>query len=572
MQNSALDKAAWLREHTVLAGLSGTALAGLVEALEVLTIAANRRIALEDSPPGALYILKAGRLESYRTSPTGPASASSLLSGAVIHLPELLLGAHARNTLITLTESELWAVPAVSFQALVARFPEIAQAFSRQLATELVQLSTQLSFEQERAAALRPYLITRARRGIVGKSRYAVSLRVAIRKAALDRESVLIFGEPGLEKDNIAALVHFGSPSRRTPVIQLNCAALQPSGADLFGRRGGKRGLIAWLGEGTLILNNVHDLPNPLAIKIAELIETGRYWPVAPAGTEAGEPGVSQARIVMVAEKTVPLLERLAGHLIKVPPLRVRKADIEAQIEYYLNIMERSEGISRPRVAPEALRRLQGYDVPGNLSELKNLVERAVSQADGKELNEEVFWPAQARKKIFRYNLLNAFPQLRRFLRSEWWPDRLNSFILVLFVFIVAVLFLGPQQRTENFALNLFWAWWWPLILVGFPFVGRLWCAVCPFMIWGELVQKVSLRLWPRSLGRWPREPAERWGGWFLFGLFALIFLMGHPRIRVHAHRHGGYGVPPGRHRVARRHRAWKSGRAHRRRGDPELG
>ncbi|WP_428012165.1 4Fe-4S binding protein [Baaleninema sp.] len=87
------------------------------------------------------------------------------------------------------------------------------------------------------------------------------------------------------------------------------------------------------------------------------------------------------------------------------------------------------------------------------------------------------------------------------------------------------LLFIGPQTRDRNIALNLFWAWWWPLILIGFPFVGRLWCAVCPFMIYGELAQKLSLKLFPRQLRRWPRESAERWGGWFLFGLFVLIFL-----------------------------------------------
>jgi polyferredoxin len=90
---------------------------------------------------------------------------------------------------------------------------------------------------------------------------------------------------------------------------------------------------------------------------------------------------------------------------------------------------------------------------------------------------------------------------------------------------VVAILFLGPQTRSENVALNLFWAWWWPGILIAFPFVGRLWCAVCPFMIYGELTQKISLWLFPRELKRWPRQSAERWGGWFLFGLFALILL-----------------------------------------------
>jgi polyferredoxin len=121
---------------------------------------------------------------------------------------------------------------------------------------------------------------------------------------------------------------------------------------------------------------------------------------------------------------------------------------------------------------------------------------------------------------------LNAYPELRRFLRSQWWPDRINyGFTLWFFALVVVLGFVGPQNRQENFTLNMFWAWWWPLVLIGFPFVGRLWCAVCPFMIYGEVTQKLSLWLWPRQLKRWPRETAEKWGGWFLFGLFVLIFL-----------------------------------------------
>jgi polyferredoxin len=143
-----------------------------------------------------------------------------------------------------------------------------------------------------------------------------------------------------------------------------------------------------------------------------------------------------------------------------------------------------------------------------------------------KELTEEIVWPSQSKKKQFRFNLLNAYPRFRRFLRSDWWPDRINyGFTIWLFALVVVIGFVGPQNRQENFTLNLFWAWWWPLILVGFPFVGRLWCAVCPFMIYGEVTQKLSLWLWPRQLKRWPRETAEKWGGWFLFGLFVLIFL-----------------------------------------------
>lgn len=525
------DAVIWLQERTALGVLSAPVLNAIALVLEEQLVPPQTNLVVDDTTPQGLYILKHGHLESQRTNQTSSAWAIGLLPGAIINLQELLLNQPAQRTIISTSESCLWFIPADQFRELVSQYPEISQFLSQQLAQELAQLSSQLSYEQERQAALLPYLVTRAKRGIVGKSRYAVRLRQQIKQACSDRKPALIFGEPGLEKDNIAALLHFGSPQRHEPIIKLDCSKLQASGSELFGRAGGKRGLIEWLGEGTLVLNNIQELPRDLTPKIAKLLETNTYIPLSGEQEKGGEeitPKLQcKARIVMISERTLPTIDRWVRHSIKVPPLRVRKADISDQIEYYIRLFCRAKGLERPHVTPEALRRLQAYDFPGNLKELQSLVERAIVQSEcAKELTEEVFWSVETHKKRFRLNLLNSYPQLRRFLRSSWWPDKINyGFTLGFFALVVAVLFLGPQRRHENFALNMFWAWWWPLVLIGFPFVGRLWCAVCPFMIYGEVTQKLSLWLWPRQLKRWPRQSAEKWGGWFLFGLFVLIYL-----------------------------------------------
>jgi transcriptional regulator with AAA-type ATPase domain/NAD-dependent dihydropyrimidine dehydrogenase PreA subunit len=523
------DLVTWLQERTAFGILSTEVLNAIAQVMEERVVPANTRLVLEDTPVEYLYILQQGQLQSDRTSQISSAWAVSWLPGAIIHLQELLFDQPTQRTARTLSECHLWVIPAEKFRELVTQYPKIREAFSPQLAVELAKLSSQLSYEQERQATLRPYLVNKAKRGIIGKSRYAVRLRQQIKKAAEDRKSVLIFGEPGLEKDNIASLIHFGSAYRREAVIKVDCSTVQTSGAELFGRAGGKPGLIEGVGEGTLILNNIQELPKELMPALANLLETGTYTPVKSQQSESSTQHslVCRAHIIMISEKTLPEIERRVGHLIKVPPLRVRKADISDQMEYYISLLCRSRGIAKPKVTPEALRRLQAYDFPGNLRELENLVERALVQlGSGKELTEEIVWPSQSKKKQFRFNLLNAYPNLRRFLRSPWWTDRINyGFTLWVFAFIVIIGFIGPQNRQENFTLNLFWAWWWPLVLIGFPFVGRLWCAVCPFMIYGEVTQKLSLWLWPRQLKRWPREAAEKWGGWFLFGLFTLIFL-----------------------------------------------
>jgi transcriptional regulator with AAA-type ATPase domain/NAD-dependent dihydropyrimidine dehydrogenase PreA subunit len=523
------ERVSWLRENTVLGSLPEETLAAIATRIQEESIQANRRIELEDTAPRSLYILYSGHLESYRTSRTTMARATGLLPGVVIYLKELLLDQPADETTITLTDCVLWSIPRAEFLTLAQQYPEIGQSVSRQLATELQEVSARLEFERDRQAALRPYLVPKVKRGIVGTSRYAVKLRQEMTVASKDRGSTLIFGEPGLEKDNAAALIHFGSSDRKEPLIRVNCNMLQPNGVELFGRAGGKPGLLEWLGRGTLLLNNLESISPELEEKLVEMLRTGTYSPVVRDGDPPAPTKPFEARIMMTSEKVLPRLDKckLIDHVIKMPPLRVRKADVAVKAEYYLNLLSKSRGLPKPKIAPEALRRLQGYDFPGNSVELEGLINRALTQSNGaSELTEEVFWSAGVKSRRFRLNLLNAFPQFRQFLRSPWYPDRINyGFTLWFFAVVVGVLLFGPQSRDRNVALNLFWAWWWILILVGFPFIGRLWCAFCPFMIYGEVTQKISQWLFPGKLRPWARQPAEKWGGWFLFGMFALILL-----------------------------------------------
>ncbi|MEO8890965.1 MAG: cyclic nucleotide-binding domain-containing protein, partial [Coleofasciculaceae cyanobacterium] len=244
------DLVIWLQERTAFGTLSLEALNAIAQVMEERVVAANTRLVQEDTPIEYLYILQQGQLESDRTVSSSNIWGVSWLPGAIIHLQELLFDQSAQRTAKTLSECHLWLIPAAKFKQLLLEFPEISQAFSPQLAAELAQLSSQLGYEQERLATLRPYLVSKAKRGIVGKSRYAVRLRQQIKKAAEDRKSALIFGEPGLEKDNSAGLIHFGSAYRREPVIKVDCSTMQASGAELFGRANGKPGLIEALKEG----------------------------------------------------------------------------------------------------------------------------------------------------------------------------------------------------------------------------------------------------------------------------------------------------------------------------------
>ena len=78
----------------------------------------------------------------------------------------------------------------------------------------------------------------------------------------------------------------------------------------------------------------------------------------------------------------------------------------------------------------------------------------------------------------FRVNLFKVFAPLQLFARSSLWPDDIN-FKLTAYIYpaFVLLLLLGPQERSTNFGLNLFWCYWWPLSFVIYPFLGRIWCS-----------------------------------------------------------------------------------------------
>ncbi|MEY4297836.1 MAG: hypothetical protein RLZZ423_1015 [Cyanobacteriota bacterium] len=389
---------------------------------------------------------------------------------------------------------------------------------------------------------LAPALVGRARRGVVGSSRYANGLREAVRRAAadLERHPVLISGEPGLEKDNLAALIHFGSADRHQLMARLDGGLLRPDGADLFGgpveadAGPGERSLLELIGAGALLIDKLDQAPAELRPRLLHLAQTGQWRPQG----DGGDWRQFHGRVFFTAEQAMPAFDR-ACTLIRVPALRVRRQDLGEWLRYGVRQRSRKLGWSHPPEVSEAVvKRLQSYDFPNNLRELETLIYRALQQvrrqeqANGGEgeptlpalIPEDVFWTSP-RQQRYRFDIWRWKPPLREWMRAPWlWNGLLFGLVSWVFVLVNLWLWLGPQDRAHNGALNLFWAWWWPLILLAFPLVGRLWCSFCPFMVWGEIVQRTARWLGWRP-ARWPRGNSDDWASPLLAAGFAAILL-----------------------------------------------
>ena len=373
---------------------------------------------------------------------------------------------------------------------------------------------------------LAPHLLGRVRRGIVGNSRYAQNLRDSIRQAsvATDGKPVLISGEPGLEKDNIVALIHFGSSARNQLLVRLNGALLRPDGAELFAGGAGEPSLLECLGAGSLLIDQLDLAPAELRPLLLRLARDGSWSDPDQPGTVFQFPG----RVFFTAEKALPEFDGCC-QLIRVPPLRVRRQDLGEWLRYGVRQKALSLGWSRPpQISEELIKRLQTYDFPGNVRELTQLIERALRQCAGSHpevLPDDVFWTGRRGPHRARFDLWRWKPQLREWMRApRFWNGLLFGLVSWVFVLVNLWLWFGPQDRQHNGALNLFWAWWWPLILLAYPLVGRLWCSFCPFMVWGEISQRLA-----RSLGiqpqRWPRGETDRWAAPALAAGFAAILI-----------------------------------------------
>jgi polyferredoxin len=238
------------------------------------------------------------------------------------------------------------------------------------------------------------------------------------------------------------------------------------------------------------------------------------------------QPVQASVRLIFASPQKLDLLDTNAI-TIKLHTLPQRKADIPEFARYFLNQFCQEQNRPLLQLDQSDLRRLLSYDYPGNLSELAEILHRAVimTPVGHSIIPEQVLWSVQSTKNAFRLDLLTHVPGLRQVFLSPWYPEAIWLVMMAVFVPVTLLGFIGPQDRESSVTLNLFWAWWWPGYLFFFAFVGRFWCAVCPFMITAEWLRRLSLWLFPRQQLSWNTKWLNRWGAWILFAGFVAIYL-----------------------------------------------
>jgi DNA-binding NtrC family response regulator len=270
----------------------------------------------------------------------------------------------------------------------------------RALVAERDRLADQVSYLSNREARLWGI------EGFVGKTKLIKECVTQVRLLqGAERTSVLITGESGTGKELIARAVHFGGTRKDCPFVPINCSAVPAELAEstLFGHLRGaftgansdKKGAFDLADGGTLFLDEIGDMPMTMQAKLLRVLEDGMITPVGGAKGHYVDARVVAATNANLEEKIAAkafrsdLYFRLAGFNIELPTLRERKADIPRLAQHFAECLSSEMGRPIPEFQGAAMDALAAYDFPGNVRELKNMVERAIIESDGSVIRPE---------------------------------------------------------------------------------------------------------------------------------------------------------------------------------------
>jgi Nif-specific regulatory protein len=244
---------------------------------------------------------------------------------------------------------------------------------------------------------------------IVGDSPALREALALVERVATTDATVLLLGETGTGKELTARAIHTRSPRRERPFIALNCAALPETllESELFGHEAGaftgavgqKIGRFELADQGTLFLDEIGDISLATQVKLLRVLQEREFVRVGGVKTVACD-----VRIIAATNRDLhramergafreDLYYRLNVFPITLPPLRQRPADIPILAAHFAGAAAQELDRPNPEISPDALQLLRAYDWPGNIRELRNVIERAVLLCDGQTIEPAQFPP-----------------------------------------------------------------------------------------------------------------------------------------------------------------------------------
>ena len=303
-----------------------------------------------------------------------------------------------------------WATIELAVEGMrYGAFDFIAKPWENRVVLQTVETALELAqqsngAEEETCSAEQPN-VRQQFKGIVGNDPALMRVLETIAQVAPTNAPVLILGESGTGKELIAEAVHRLSKRAKGPFVKVNLGGLSESlfESEMFGHRRGaftdayadREGRIAMAESGTIFLDEIGDLALASQVKLLRVLQDQSYEVLGESKTRRADIRVVSATNADVHGKVregsfrEDLLYRINLITVTLPPLRERRGDIPLLAAHFLKSFAKANGMDPKELTAAGVRALESYSFPGNIRELKNIVERAFLLSQGDTIGEE---------------------------------------------------------------------------------------------------------------------------------------------------------------------------------------
>ncbi|MCP4671273.1 MAG: cyclic nucleotide-binding domain-containing protein [Desulfobacula sp.] len=451
--------------------------------------------------------------------------------------------------------SSLLIISKQAFDQLVSEIPEFSLMLSEILSRRLRMETSNFVKASSTQKAYQRFIIeqnSKFEANLIGRSKTIRKLQDKINKIAQNDGMVLIQGEPGTEKIDVARLIHSNSSRENAPFLSVDAKSVNMGRAvkknesgdeirqelaqasTLFGHIKAafpsaperRLGLFQVGDEGVVVIKNIEHLSANIQIRLVGFLESKSFQPL-------GSQNFIHSSIRVMATTCVDLEEQVKtngfnkelfdflkhSQTLMVPPLRKRKRDIRLLIKHLLKVYGEKNSKPVDDIEDDVYKNIMAYDWPGNTDELKAVIKRAVNLTSKTILSSEDILIGMAPQLIkgFKFNLLKV-DQIGQLFSSKAFPKVFQFITACFFALILFFGFFGSQKPGTNISLGLTWGLWEPLAIFSCILAARIWCAVCPV---GAVSSYLSYNY---GLKRNIPQFIRSYGGYFALAALFLIF------------------------------------------------
>lgn len=442
------------------------------------------------------YVLTEGRANVLIHRPGhDPLQVDYFIPGDVFGELCLITNRPADSTVRCTESCRVLALDREHFARMLIRWPKLYDTFLQKLSQQLSLVNFDL-WEAKHKEFLRSGLQLNQFQlkfyGQWGSAKTTREIENKLTELAQTNEHLLLIGERGTGRQMFAWYLHTRQFGETAPFIVVDGLHFDQQWGDLMFETHVRQdrkpaikisSLFDLAEGGTLFIREINLISPRAQLKLAMALESTEV--------KCRIVGSLKAEPELLSQRIIPQLKDCFSQECKITPLRERKKDIPVIAEGILDKLAAQNNRPKPVLDPEATRLLLSHDYrQGNVTELIQVIERAFFLAEEDYISlEHLFFGPTAKKMGRSINIL-AWGWIDNLVKKgifPLWGQRLSAFI---FITIILLLLWSPNTRIATAVFLLIWSLWWPALTIISPFLGRVWCGVCPFSYVMEQIQK----------------------------------------------------------------------------------